>query len=175
MFFHCLYIQMSFIMGQLNVPKLGNCDLMKQIQVRSFWVFCQGTFVFLTIFLLLLCSIRIVVLKSLDFDLVRSKWQKIDEHPILLVKDNDHTIYNVVFKCLVWVFMVVHQLHFLLNLWFICMFMKMLLILCPYHHNHYQHQNNLHQNTCQVDKKKLFFTIGNFFYERKIGLWQAEN
>jgi hypothetical protein len=51
--------------------------------------------------------------------------------------------------------MVVHQLHFLLNLWFICMFMKMLLILCPYHHNHYQHQNNLHQNTCQVDKNKI--------------------
>jgi hypothetical protein len=100
---------------------------------------------------------------------------KIDEHPILLVKDVDHTIYNVVFECLVWVFMVVHQLHLLLNLWFICVFMQMLLILCPYHHSHYQHQENLDQNTSQVDKKKLVFTIGNCFYERQIGLWQAKN
>jgi hypothetical protein len=52
-------------------------------------------------FLVLLCSSRVFVLKFLDFEFVRSKWQKKDERTVLLVEDIDHTICIIIFDSLV--------------------------------------------------------------------------
>ncbi len=51
--------------------------------------------------LVLLCSSKVLVLKSLNFDFCKVQMAKRDEHPVTLVEDIDHIVCNVVFECLV--------------------------------------------------------------------------
>jgi hypothetical protein len=76
-----------------------NCDLLKnnRSQIKFIQFFYKRNFVFLV----LVCSSKVLVLRSLDSNLVMSTWKKEMNTQCFLIEDIDHIVHNVVFECLV--------------------------------------------------------------------------